>query len=90
MSAEKVKQSDVAVAPLVYLVDDDEDFREEMVLGLSRLGLNVRGFPSAGAFYRAFAAKPSQVVILDIGLEGEDGLSIAAHLRPPNRSGSSC
>ena len=81
MSAEEVMQSDVAIAPLVYLVDDDEDFREEMVLGLSRLGLNAYGFPSAAAFYRAYAAKPSQVVILDIGLEGEDGLSIAAHLR---------
>lgn len=81
MFAEWLEQRDIAVAPLVYLVDDDEDFREEMVLGLSRLGLNVSGFPSAAALYRAFAAKPAQVVILDIGLEGEDGLSIAAHLR---------
>ncbi|WP_448956557.1 response regulator transcription factor [Labrys neptuniae] len=81
MFAEWLEQRDIAVAPLVYLVDDDEDFREEIVLGLSGLGLNVSGFPSAAALYRAFAVKPPQVVILDIGLEGEDGLSIAAHLR---------
>lgn len=70
-----------AISPLVYLVDDDGDFREEMVLGLSRLGLDVQGFHSAAALYRAYAAKPSDIVILDIGLDGEDGLSIAAHLR---------
>jgi two-component system response regulator PhoP len=81
MPGEALKQGRVALSPLVYLVDDDEDFREEMLLGLTRLGLNVHGFRDAAALYRAFAAKPSDIVILDIGLEGEDGLSIASHLR---------
>ena len=81
MFAAEARQGGGAIAPLVYLVDDDEDFREEMVLGLSRLGLNVHGFHSAAALYRAYAIKPSEIVILDIGLDGEDGLSIAAHLR---------
>ncbi|MDZ5452223.1 response regulator transcription factor [Labrys sp. ZIDIC5] len=81
MSAGDAKQGDVAIAPLVYLVDDDEDFREEMVLGLSKLGLNIRGFGSAAALYRAYAATPPEIVILDIGLQDEDGLSIVAHLR---------
>ena len=81
MFAKEVKQRDVAIAPLVYLVDDDEDFREEMVFGLSRLGLNVHGFGSAAALYRAYAALPSEIVILDLNLGDEDGLSMAAHLR---------
>ncbi|MFK4823146.1 response regulator transcription factor [Ochrobactrum quorumnocens] len=81
MTAEEFKQYDVTTAPLVYIVDDDDDFREEMLLGLSRLGLNVYGFENAAALYRAYAAKPSNIVILDIGLNGEDGLSVAAHLR---------
>ncbi|HEX2885148.1 response regulator transcription factor [Vineibacter terrae] len=81
MIEEGFKRNDVAIAPLVYLVDDDEDFREEMVLGLSSLGLNVHGFDGAASLYRAYAARPSDIVILDIGLDGEDGLSIAAHLR---------
>lgn len=66
---------------LVYLVDDDLDFREEMVLGLSSLGLDAHGFGSAAALYRAFAAKTPDIVVLDIGLGGEDGLSVASHLR---------
>jgi DNA-binding response OmpR family regulator len=81
MFAKEVKQGDGAIAPLVYLVDDDEDFREEMVSGLTRFGLNVRGFDSAAALYRAYAAMPCEIVILDIGLQDEDGLTIAAHLR---------
>lgn len=66
---------------LVYYVDDDKDFREEMVFGLSRLGLDVHGFHNASELYRAYAVRPADIVVLDIGLEGEDGLSIAAHLR---------
>ncbi|MEI8718651.1 MULTISPECIES: response regulator transcription factor [unclassified Mesorhizobium] len=81
MIGEGYKHGDVVISPLVYLVDDDRDFREEMVFGLSRLGLNVHGFHNAAALYRACAAKPAEIVILDIGLEGEDGLSIATHLR---------
>jgi len=87
MFEKEAEWSDVAGATLVYLVDDDDDFREEMVAGLSRLGLNVHGFHNAEGLYRAYAATPPQIVILDIGLEGEDGLSIAAHLRPSQSVG---
>ncbi|WP_454815571.1 response regulator transcription factor [Labrys neptuniae] len=75
------ERSNVAGAPLVYLVDDDADFRKEMVAGLSRLGVDAHGFPSAAALYRAYAAKPSEIVVLDRDLEDEDGLTITAHLR---------
>ena len=81
MSGTDFETNEIATTPLIYLVDDDEDFREEMVVGLSRLGLNVEGFDGAAPLYRAYATRPSDIVILDIGLDGEDGLSIAAHLR---------
>lgn len=81
MTGQELKQAAAAAGPLVYLVDDDGDLREEMVLGLSRLGLEVQGFHSAAALYRAYAAKAPDIVILDIGLDGEDGLSVATHLR---------
>jgi len=67
--------------PVVYLVDGDDIFRNEMVQGLSNLGLIVRGFDSAATLYRAYSTRPADVVVLDVGLQGEDGLSIAAHLR---------
>lgn len=72
---------DGTTSPLVYLVDDDSDYRDEMVSSLSRLGLDIYGFEDASALYRAYAAKPSDIVIIDIHLEGEDGLSMTTHLR---------
>jgi len=68
------------VPRLVYLVDGDATSREEMVVGLSRLGLQVAGFPSAAALYRAIAAAPADIVILEMDLPGEDGLAVASHL----------
>jgi two-component system response regulator PhoP len=65
----------------VFLVDDDDDLREEMVLLLERAGFDVRGLADAAAFYRAHAILRCEVAVLDIGLRGEDGLSIAAALR---------
>ncbi|MCU4122398.1 response regulator transcription factor [Variovorax sp. N23] len=65
----------------VYLVEDDEDLREEMVLHLARAGFEVQGLADAPAFYKAHALARCDVAVLDIGLEGENGLSIAAQLR---------
>ncbi|GHE81179.1 hypothetical protein GCM10019059_43990 [Camelimonas fluminis] len=81
MVADALTRNSLPDEPLSYLVDDGEDFREEIVFGPAAFGLNVRGVESAAALYRAYAAKPSKIVILDIGLDGEDGLSIASHLR---------
>lgn len=81
MSEGDFEADNIATTPLIYFVDGDQGFREEMVSGLSRLGLNVYGFDGAAPLYRAYAARPSDIVILDIDLNGEDGLSIAAHLR---------
>jgi len=81
LSEAEYGHGDVTSSPLVYLVDDDSDYRDEMVSGLSRLGLDIYGFDNAAALYRAFAAKPSDIIIVDIHLEGEDGLSMTAHLR---------
>lgn len=65
----------------VYVVEDDEDLCEEMVLALGELGFDASGFRDAGSFYRAFAVRPCHSAVIDIGLPGEDGLSIVSHLR---------
>lgn len=68
----------------VYLLDDESDFRDELMVSLHALSKNklvLRGFEDANAFYRAQAAQRCDVAVLDIQLPGEDGLSIAAELR---------
>ncbi|RYF08093.1 MAG: response regulator transcription factor [Comamonadaceae bacterium] len=65
----------------VYVVEDDDDLRDEMVFSLGELGFEAEGFAAAPAFYRAFALAPCDIAVVDIGLPGESGLSIVAHLR---------
>ncbi len=73
--------SETAVPLRVYVVEDDDDLREDIVLLLGNTGFDVRGLPDAPAFYKAHALAPCEVAVLDIGLSGEDGLSLAAQLR---------
>ena len=65
----------------IFLVEDNADLREEIIFGLTALGLNVSGFGDAVSLYRALAVKTCNIVVIDVGLPGEDGFSIAQHLR---------
>lgn len=55
--------------------------REYLVSGLARLGLTVIGVPDGPALDDHLETHATDIVILDIGLPGEDGYSIAARLR---------
>lgn len=65
----------------IALVEDDQDLRQSTEEYLAHAGYRVWGAGSAEAFYRRFAADPVDVVVLDIGLPGEDGLGVAALLK---------
>ncbi|WP_210806480.1 response regulator transcription factor [Ideonella paludis] len=68
----------------VFLVEDEDSLRQDLSFLLQHRGYQVTACASAAEFYRHFAVKPASVVVLDIGLEGEDGLSICKHLRSHN------
>jgi DNA-binding response OmpR family regulator len=65
----------------VFLVEDTVDLREEIIFGLNALGLDVSGFGDAAGLYRALAVSDCDIVVVDVGLPGESGFSIAEHLR---------
>ena len=65
----------------VALVEDEAILRQEIAFQLQHLGFSVETFAGASDFYRYLAMRRKTVVILDIGLDGEDGLSICQHLR---------
>lgn len=67
--------------PRIALVEDDQDLRQSTQEYLTHAGYPVWGVGSAEAFYRRFAANPVDVVVLDIGLPGEDGLGVADLLK---------
>lgn len=64
----------------VFLVEDNADLREEMIFGLTSLGIEAFGFGEAQSLYRELAARECDVLVIDVGLPGEDGFSIAEHL----------
>lgn len=70
-----------APALRIYVIEDDDDLREEMLFALGELGFEAHGFAAAPAFYKAFALAPCDIAVVDIGLPGESGLSVLAHLR---------
>lgn len=65
----------------VAIVEDDDDQRDSIVDFLSLLGYSVWGGGSGEALDRRIAGAPVDVVVLDVGLPGEDGFSIARRLR---------
>ena len=68
-------------APTLALVEDDHDLRDELAFQLRHFGFEVATFDSAAGLYRQLAVQQFDAVLLDIGLDGEDGLSICRHLR---------
>ena len=65
----------------VSIVEDEPVLRQEMAFQLTHHGFAVESFATAALFYRYLAGRPATIAVLDIGLSGEDGLSICQHLR---------
>lgn len=66
---------------MIYYVEDDMNIRQLALYALSAQGLEVRGFASAREFRDACAAVVPDLVLLDIMLPGEDGLSVLSWIR---------
>ncbi|MDO5123055.1 MAG: response regulator transcription factor [Eubacteriales bacterium] len=66
---------------MIYFVEDDENIRELVVYTLGSVGMEATGFPTPEAFWTAMDEALPTLVLLDIMLPGEDGLSILKKLR---------
>ncbi|NDY89570.1 response regulator transcription factor [Ideonella livida] len=65
----------------VVLVEDNPDLSDELCFHLERQGFEVAAFSQGVALSRWLERHTPDVALLDIGLPGEDGLSIARRLR---------
>lgn len=65
----------------VWVVEDDPELLELMVDDLRWRGAQVRGMDSGEALYRELAVGRCDIVVLDVGLPGEDGYTVTRHLR---------
>jgi len=73
----------------ILVVDDDEATRDLMVTLLSQCGAKVRAVGSAPQALQEFDVDIPGLVLADIGMPGEDGLSMIKRIRrrPPARGG---
>lgn len=66
---------------LIYVVEDDISIQEIETFALASVGYRVEGFATAGGFYEALDRQLPDLVLLDIMLPDEDGLSMVKKLR---------
>ena len=67
--------------PHIVVVDDEEDLREPTAAYLSEQGLDVSEAGGGAELDAVLAARPAQLVVLDVTMPVEDGFSIARRLR---------
>ncbi len=66
---------------MIYLLEDDDSIRKLVVYALESQGYRAEGFARPSAFWRAMDTNTPELVLLDIMLPEEDGLSILQRLR---------
>jgi DNA-binding response OmpR family regulator len=64
----------------IAVVEDDEDIRSNVCRYLKCSGFNVWGAHSAEDFYVQLLRHRADLVVVDVGLPGEDGLSLVGRL----------
>lgn len=71
---------------LIYLVEDDNSIRELVAYTLHSAGFQAEGFEKPSAFWHACETKLPDLVLLDLMLPEEDGISILKKLRQAPRT----
>lgn len=71
----------MAETNVIAVVDDDEEIRSLVAALLTREGFEVQPCRGADELQRALNRRRVDLVVLDLMLEGEDGLSICRRLR---------
>lgn len=66
---------------LIYIADDEENIRLMMQTFLESEGYLVRTFENGRGIRQAAAKKKPDMIILDIMMPGEDGLSLCTFFR---------
>lgn len=67
--------------PRILVVDDDAELRNMLRRYLSSHGFEVQAVPDAPQLDRLLQREPYDILVLDLMLPGEDGLSICRRLR---------
>ncbi|HBA46354.1 MAG TPA: DNA-binding response regulator [Lachnospiraceae bacterium] len=66
---------------MIFCVEDDSSIRDLMIYTLNSAGFEARGFGSGSSLFEALRTQKPQLIMLDIMLPDEDGISILKKLR---------
>ena len=66
---------------MVYIVEDDDNIRQLVEYTLNTTGISAKGFSAPSLFWEALKNEIPDLIMLDIMLPEEDGLSILEKLR---------
>lgn len=67
--------------PKIYCVEDDESIRELIIYALKNSGFEAEGFEEGKEFFLRLNSSKPDLVILDLMLPGDDGLTILKRIR---------
>ena len=71
---------------MIFCVEDDSSIRDLMIYTLSSAGFEAEGFADSEALFDALKTRIPQLIMLDIMLPGEDGITILKKLRSQVRT----
>lgn len=66
---------------MIYILEDDESIRNFVGYALNNSGMPTQGFALPSEFWKAIKTEQPQLLLLDIMLPEEDGLSILSKIR---------
>ena len=66
---------------LIYIVEDDKNIRELVIYALKTAGFCGEGFENATEFYEGMSRDVPSLILMDIMLPDEDGISILKKLK---------
>lgn len=66
---------------MIYCVEDDRNIRELIIYTLETSGYEAKGFSDGEGFWKAMEKQYPELILMDIMLPGQDGVSILKELK---------
>lgn len=73
---------------MIFCVEDDAGIRDLMIYALCSAGMQAEGFEDGARLTEALSERRPELIILDIMLPGEDGISILKRLKSRSATSS--
>jgi len=71
----------------IYIVEDDDNIRELVLYALESAGFSSCGFCNSEEFYTTVKKSPPDLVLLDIMLPDEDGITVLRKIKASEKTG---